>query len=176
MGAAAFTWRSLEGVEPNGPGDYTYEPGPSIPAVPVTTPAISDWGPWGTPYLDGLEDPHAGTGLPKPTADPQIDTPDVGWSMPPGDYRGEYRTRGSVQPWGFEPGGYLGGDDAMGRIMRFPANIPERYDANGVNVGDYRDLLAQTLAANSLPNFTDTEVLTNLVQWNGPAVFNGWEG
>jgi hypothetical protein len=64
----------------------------------------------------------------------------------------------------------------MGRIMRFPANIPERYDANGVNVGDYRDLLAQTLAANSLPNFTDTEVLTNLVQWNGPAVFNGWEG
>lgn len=177
MGAAAFTWRDLEGVVPNGPSDYTAYPDMPIPHnAPVTTPAVGDWGPWGLPYLDGLEDPNATTGLLKPTADVQMDRPDVGWQMGPGDYRGEYRTRGPVQPWGLEPTGGFSGNQAIGRIMRFPANIPERYDVNGVNVGDYRDLLAQTLASNSVPEFTDTEVVENLVQWSGPSSFAGWEG
>jgi hypothetical protein len=177
MGAAAFTWRSLEGVVPGGAGQYTHEPDMPIPPVPVTTPTVSDWGPWGTPWLDGLEDPFATmSGITRPSPNPQIDEPDVGWQMPPGDYRGEYRTRGPVQPFSHEATGGFSGNQAVGRIMRFPANIPERYDVNGVNVGDYRDLLAQTLEANSVPEFTDTEVVSSLVQWTGPSTFNGWEG
>jgi hypothetical protein len=94
--------------------------------------------------------------------------------MGPGDYRGEYRTQGPVQAWGLEPSGGLLGNQAIGRVMRFPVNVPERYDANGVNVGDYRDLLAGAIAANNAPTFTDANVIEDLVTWTGDQPFAGW--
>lgn len=167
-----YTWRDLEGVdpEPSNSGDY-----PDLPltAAPITSHVIGDNGPWGLPWKDGLENPDAETGV-TPSPDPQIDTPDVGWRMGPGAYRGEYRSNGPVQQFGLEASGGWDGDQAIGRMMRFPANIPERYDANGVNVGDYRDILASTMMADNVPTFTDTEVITDLVQWTGPAAFAGW--
>jgi hypothetical protein len=128
------------------------------------------------PWLDGLENPNAVIQGIAVTADPQIDKPDVGGVIPPGDYRGEYRTLGPVRAWGLEASGGWNGDQAIGRIMRFPANIPERYDVNGVNVGDYRDILASTMWVNNQPQFTETNVIDDLVQWTGPnATFAGWE-
>jgi hypothetical protein len=165
------TWRDIEGVavEPGDSGNY---PDPPLPRnAPITTDFE---GPWGIPYLDGLESPFAATDQFTPSPEPQIDKPDVGWAMGPGDYRGEYRTLGPVQAWGHEVSGGWFGDQAVGRIMRFPANIPERYDANGVNVGDYRDLLAGSIAANKVPMFTDTNIIDDLVTWTGDDTFSGW--
>jgi hypothetical protein len=175
----AFTWRELEGEnpEPGNSGDY---PEPPIPHdSPVVTPMIGDNGPWGFPWLDGLEDPTAQPVNLLLSPDPQIDTwtgQDVGGVIGPGPYRGEYRTQGPVRAWGLEASGGWAGDQAIGRIMRFPANIPERYDANGVYVGDYRDILATTQLLNNYPTFTETESIDDLVQWQGPEVFAGWEG
>lgn len=165
------TWRDLEGNDPRWDVGAPDQPAPPLSSVPIIT-AIE--GPWGLPWLDGLEDPSATTGLLKPSPDPQIDRPDVGWVMPPGAYRGEYRTLGPVQQFGLEPSGGLSGDQAIGRTMRFPVNVPERYDANGVNVGDYRDLLAGSLAINNAPTFTDENIITDLVQWDGKQPFAGW--
>ncbi len=166
-----FTWRDLEGEDPRYPLGAPDQTGPPIPATPVVT-AIE--GPWGLPWVDGLEEPTVPTGLLRPSAEPQMDTPDVGWAMLPGPYRGEYRTLGPVRAWGLEPSGGLGGDQAVGRTMRFPVNIPERYDANGVHVGDYRDLLAGQLAVNAAPSFTDANVIDDLVLWDGRQDFAGW--
>jgi hypothetical protein len=166
-----FAWRDLEGTDPRTPLGAPDQPSPPIPSTPIVT-AID--GPWGLPWIDGLEEPGAPSGLLRPSPEPQIDTPDVGWTMPPGAYRGEYRTQGPVQQWGLEPSGGLGGDQAVGRTMRFPVNIPERYDVNGVNVGDYRDLLAGQLAMNNAPTFTDANVIDDLVLWDGNQPFAGW--
>jgi hypothetical protein len=106
-----------------------------------------------------------------------MDTPDVGWQALPADYRGEYRTRGPVVAFGHEVSGGLQGDQAVGRTMRFPINIPDRYDANGVHVGDYRDLLAVSLEMNKVDTFSDTDRIDDLVSWTGPdPQFHGWEG
>lgn len=167
-----FAWRDLEGNDPRWPMGAPNQPSPPLPRnAPIIT-AID--GPWGLPWLEGLEDPDASSGLLRPSKNPQIDEPDVGWTMPPGAYRGEYQTLGPVQPWGLEPSGGLTGDQAVGRTMRFPVNIPDRYDANGVNVGDYRDLLAGALDANNAPTFTDTNVVDDLVYWDGSRPFTGW--
>lgn len=174
---ADFTWRDLEGENPDW-GNSPNEPDPPIPHdLPIYTPGVGDNGPWGMPWIDGLENPDAVISGIQSSPDPQIDRPDVGAVMGPGDYRGEYRTLGPVRAWGLEPSGGWSGDQAIGRMMRFPANIPERYDANGVYVGDYRDILASTMAAQNRPAFTDTNVVEDLVQWMGPvSTFNGWEG
>lgn len=174
---AEFTWRYLEGVDPE-PANSGSLPDLPLTSEPVYTPAVGNNGPWGMPWMDGLEDPNAtitGLGL---SPNPQVDTvsgQDVGGVIGPGDYRGEYRTRGPVQAWGLEASGGWNGDQAIGRMMRFPANIPERYDANGVNVGDYRDILASTIQMNNYPTFTDNNVIDDLVQWTGPDnTFAGW--
>jgi hypothetical protein len=78
--------------------------------------------------------------------------------------------------WGHEVSGGWDGDQEIGRIMRFPANIPERYDANGVWVGDYRDLLAVSLERDQVPAFTDTTSVAQLLQWEPAATFGGWDG
>lgn len=169
--AEASTWRDLEGVTPAWLDAEL--PDPPLPRSEPITTRIE--GPWGVPWIDGLEDPNASSGLSHPSPNPGLDTPDIGWVMPPGDYRGEYRTRGPVQQFGHEVSGGLWGDQALGRTMRFPANIPDRYDANGVWVGDYRDSLASQLEANSQPAFSDVNTIDDLVTWTGPPKFAGWE-
>jgi hypothetical protein len=64
------------------------------------------------------------------------------------------------------PAGIQMGDQMVGRIMRFPANIPDRYDRDGVYTGnDYRDELAALIATGDVPMKSDAEVTTNLVLW-----------
>ena len=168
---AASTWRDIEGVDP-----AWNQPNEPNPPLPRSEPIVTRFeGPWGVPWIEGLEDPKSPSGLTAPTVNPGLDTPDVGWDMPPGDYRGEYRTRGPVQAWGHETSGGLWGNQAVGRTMRFPANIPDRYDANGVWVGDYRDSLAAQLIANQTPAFSDVNTIEDLVSWTGPEYFPGWE-
>jgi hypothetical protein len=171
--SADFFWRDIEGVDPEraNSGDY---PDPSLPTNPIYTPAVGI-GPWGVPWQDGQENPDAGEKI-APSPDPQMDVPDLGWTPLPGAYDGAYRTRGPIMPWGLEPTGGLFGDQAVGRIMRFPANIPDRYDANGVNVGDYRDLLAVTLERNDTPAFTDAPSVADIVSWQPEQDFGGWDG
>jgi hypothetical protein len=164
----AFTWRDLEGNQPEyNSGD---KPNPPLTSEPITTRIE---GPWGLPWLDGLEDPAAPTGLTVTSPNPQIDQPDIGGVIGPGDFEGAFRTRGPVQAWGLEPSGGLWGDQAIGRTMRFPVNIPDRYDANGVWVGDYRDSLAGQLAANAQPAFTETDSVEDLITWVPPS-FTGY--
>lgn len=166
-----WTYRDLEGNDPRWPVGAPDLPNAPIPRdAPIIT-ALE--GPWGLPWVEGLENPSAPS-MPKPSADPQMDQPDIGWAMGPGAYRGEYRTLGPVQQFGLEPSGGLSGDQAVGRTMRFPVNIPDRYDVNGVNVGDYRDLLAGTIDMNNLPSFTDMNVVEDLVYWDGNQPFAGW--
>lgn len=162
-------FRDIEGVTP----DWT-NPNLPNPPIPRDEPIVTRIeGPWGVPWLDGQEDPFEPSGLLAPSKNPQIDEPDVGWSMPPGDYQGAFRTKGPVRAWGHEPSGGLWGDQALGRTMRFPVNVPDRYDANGVWVGDYRDQLAYNVAVNKMPSFTDTDAIEDLVTWEPPK-FGGY--
>ena len=167
-------WRDLAtGVNPewanheeaNGAND-----GPGTPAEPIYTRLE---GPWGLPYWDAVEDPYVRTPV-EISPNPLPWTPDqeVGGNAMIGAYEGAYRTRGSVQAWGHEPSGGLWGDQALGRIMRFPANAPERFDPYGVFTTDIRDDLAASLANDNLPYDTTTTVTTGLLQW--PNVQGRW--
>lgn len=161
------TWRDLNtGVNPNwgdpenadGATDQAGDPG-----APITTRLE---GPYGLPWWEGLEDPDSPIGLPFPESpNPTYANESVGASPISGAYDGAYRTHGPVVAWGHEPSGGIWGDQAIGRIMRFPANIPERYDRNGVWNLDYRDELAASIAANQQPLITDAETTTNLLLW-----------
>lgn len=164
-----FVWRDLPATDPGWESPDT--PNPPIPRTQPIETRIE--GPWGLPWMEGLEQPNAPTGLSRPSKDPQIDQPDVGGVIGPGPYRGEYRTRGPVEAWGHEPSGGVWGDQAIGRTMRFPVNIPDRYDANGVWVGDYRDSLAQTVAVNNMPSFTEANAIEDLITWVPPS-FSGY--
>jgi hypothetical protein len=132
---------------------------PGDPGAPVNTRLD---GPWGVPWWDGLEDPTAPTGL---FASPDVQYPNeaVGASPIVGAYEPAVRTSGPVVGWSHEPSGGLGGDQAIGRIMRFPANIPDRYDPSGVWNVDYRDELASVIALNGQGVVTDSEVTTSLL-------------
>lgn len=121
-------------------------------------------GPYGLPWFEGLEQPFVVTGLDS-SMNPTYPEEDVGKQPIVGAYEGAYRTHGPVVQFGLEPSGGLYGDQAVGRIMRFPANIPERYDANGVSFIDYRDELAASIAANDVPIVSDTEITTSLLQY-----------
>lgn len=160
------TWRDLAtGVDPqyafpenaNGTGaDLAGDPG-----QPVNTRLE---GPWGLPWWDGIEDVNARTGL-TASMDPTYPKEDVGAQEIVGAYEPAVRTLGPVRAWGHEPSGGLTGDQAIGRIMRFPANIPDRYDPNGIWNVDYRDELAAVLATNGQGDVTDAAVTTSLIQW-----------
>lgn len=130
-----------------------------IPDSPVATRIE---GPWGLPWWDAKEDPNAPTGL-YSSPNPTYPFEDVGGLPIVGAYDAAYRTRGPVHAWGHEPSGGLGGDQAIGRIMRFPANIPERYDANGVWNIDYLDELAQAVANGNEPIVSEAEYTTELI-------------
>lgn len=159
------TWRDLAtGVNPAW-GDPTQADGatdgPGDPGAPINTRLE---GPYGLPWFDAHENPHVVTGLDS-SPNPSYPEQDVGKEPIVGAYEGAFRTMGPVVAWGYEPSGGLGGDQAFGRIMRFPANIPDRYDANGVWLGDYRDELASAIASNSVADVTDTQVTDSLLQW-----------
>lgn len=159
----AGAWMDLEtGVDPlySNPEDVTGGlDQPGIPDLPIYTRLD---GPWGIPWWDGVEDPTASTGL---FSSPNPSYPDEDYGAKPrvGAYNGDYRTLGPVRAWGHEPSGGLGGDQSIGRIMRFPANIPERYDANGVWSIDYLDELAASLAHGGQPIVSNAEFTTSLL-------------
>ena len=159
------TWRDLD----TGQNPFWAEPEEMLndrgfPDVPITTRVE---GPWGIPWWDGLEDPTSPTGLPGESPNPTHPDESVGGRMGPGAYTAAFRTLGPVRAWGHEPSGGPTGDQAIGRIMRFPANIPERWDPNGVQSIDYRDSLAAAIFANNAPVVTDADVTDHLVYWGG---------
>lgn len=162
------TWRDLNtGVNPawgfpedaDGALDQA-----GTPAEPVHTRLE---GPWGLPWWDGLEDPNwqwDELGL-VASPDPTYPREDIGAAPIVGAYEPAVRTRGPVYKWSHEPSGGIYGDQSIGRIMRFPANIPERYDQNGVWNLDYRDELAGSIAANESPMVSEAEYTTSLLLW-----------
>lgn len=161
------TWRDLAtGVNPywgnpedaDGAIDQAGDPG-----EPINT-RIEGGSASVLPWYDALEDPGWATGLitsPNPTYPEE----DVGKKSIVGAYEPAVRTRGPVTQFGHESSGGLWGDQAVGRIMRFPANIPDRYDPNGVSNIDYRDELAASIAANGRGLVTEAEYTTDLLLW-----------
>jgi hypothetical protein len=111
----------------------------------------------GLPYFDALETPNAATGL-APSMDPGQANPDVGALPIVGAYDGAYATVGPAgRPFGYE-------DQAMGRFMRFPANVPDSYSIHGAHMGPgYLDDLAATLSHGDQPVITDQQVMANLL-------------
>jgi hypothetical protein len=162
-------WRDLAtGVNPewmNPEEANAANDGAGTPSEPIYTRLE---GPWGLPYWDAVEDPYVRAGIPL-TADPLPWSPreDIGGEPMKGAYEGAYKTRGPIQAWGHEPSGGLFGDQALGRIMRFPANQPERFDALGVWNTDVRDDLAGAMDVSNLPYDSDAAVATNLLNWTG---------
>jgi hypothetical protein len=133
------------------------------PSTPIVT-RIEGGGAMVLPWWDAKEDPAALTGLyasPNPT--PWVNEQDAGGRPIVGAYEGAVRTRGPVYQWGHEPSGGLNGDQAIGRILRFPANKPERYDANGVWNIDYADELAEAIASNGAGVVTESEYVRELL-------------
>jgi len=168
------TWRDLEtGTDPawdnpeeaDGANDAA-----GTPAEPIYTRLPNAVG---LPWWDAVEDPLAIHGL-AASPNPQVWSPyeDVGSVPIVGAFEGAFRTRGPIQAFGHEPSGGLAGDQAIGRIMRFPANIPERFDPNGVFNTDIRDDLSAAMMYDDLEYQTEAQITTNLLQW--PNVFGRW--
>lgn len=163
------TWRDLEtGVNPewttpedaNGATD-----GPGTPWEPIYTRLE---GPWGLPWWDAVEDPYKRVDIPQSaTPLPWSPNEDIGGEGRVAAYESAYRTRGPITAFGHEPSGGLSGDQAIGRIMRFPANIPERFDEYGVWNTDPRDDLAAAMQYSELPYQTDASVTGDLLSWRG---------
>jgi hypothetical protein len=165
------TWRGLQtGVDPmysnpewaDGATDQ-----PGDPGAPIETP-LEGGGGMVLPWFDAHEDPTAATGLyasMNPT--PWVLVQDAGGQPVAGAYEPAVKTRGPVYQWGHEPSGGLMGDQAMARIMRFPANKPERYDPNGVQMPSYSDELAAAIATNGMGVITESEYTTELINFPG---------
>jgi hypothetical protein len=169
-------WRGLEtGSKPEWQwpenADAAFDQVP-IPPTPIETDLDDfDGGPAGPlPWWDAKEDPYAPTGL-YASMEPTYPVEDVGGLPPPGAYESAVRSRGPVYPayTSYEPSGGLGGDQALGRIMRFPANVPQRDDPwdEGVWLGDYHDDLAIAVANNAQGDIPDNDVTASLVGWTG---------
>jgi len=162
------TWRGLQtGVNPeyDNPtaANATGSDQPGDPGAPVET-EIDFGGGMVLPWFDALEDPEAETGLyASMDPNPWVIVQDAGGHAIAGAYEGAVKTRGPVYQWGHEPSGGLLGDQAMARIMRFPANKPERYDPNGVRNLDYSDELAAAIANNGMGIVTESEYTTELI-------------
>lgn len=161
-------WRDLDtGVDPTHPEEANADLAAGrIPELPIETRLE---GPWGYPWYDAVEDPFASTGLYQ-SADPLPWSPSEGTAeagnLPiVGAFEPAFHTLGPVQAWGHEPSGGLNGDQALGRIMRFPANRPERYDEFGVWNTDPRDELAGAMDVDDLPYYDTATITTSLLQW-----------
>jgi hypothetical protein len=159
--AASGVYRGIvTGVTPGEAADGALDQA-GIPDAPIRT---DFQGPWGQPWFDGLEDPYISSGTPM-LQSPEPHYPDESFGAIPivGPYDGSYRTVGPVREWGHEPSGGLYGNQALGRIMRFPTNWVERYDRNGVKLGDYRDELAAAIASNGQGVVSEAEYTTELL-------------
>jgi hypothetical protein len=133
------------------------------PAEPIVT-RIEGGAAMVLPWWDAKEDPAATTGLyASPNPLPWVVAQDEGGHAIVGAYEGAVRTRGPVYQWGHEPSGGLDGDQAIGRILRFPANKPERYDPNGVHNVDYRDELAWAIQTNGAGVVSESEYVRELL-------------
>lgn len=120
------------------------------------------------PWFDALEDPTAGTGM-YASMDPTYPQQDIGGKGIVGAYEAAVRTRGPVYQFGHEVSGGLHGDQELGRIMRFPANVPSRHDptSDPVWMGDYRDELASAIANNAHGYTTESEYTASLLSYGG---------
>lgn len=120
------------------------------------------------PWFDAQEDPVAGTGL-YASMDPTYPYEDVGGKSIVGAYEAAVRTQGPVYQWGHEVSGGLHGDQELGRIMRFPANVPSRHDpaSDPVWQGDYRDELAASVVNNAGGYPTESEYTASLLSYGG---------
>lgn len=159
-------WRDLEGVNPVG-FDIELADGatdqPGTPREPIYTRLE---GPWQLPWWDASEDPYRRSDIPlSPNPLPWSPNEDVGVLPRLSTYEGAFRSRGSVGAWGHEVSGGLSGDQAIGLIMRFPANAPDRFDAYGVWNTDIRDDLAAGMDNEDLPYRSDRSVSAGLLQW-----------
>lgn len=141
-----------------------------IPTEPVVTDLLNYQGGSAMmlPWFDAVENPRAETGL-YASPDPTYPHWDVGGKPVVGAYEAAVRTRGPVYMWGHEVSGGLHGDQELGRIMRFPANIPDRYDPYNdyVWAGDYRDDLAAAVWGSRHQPPTDEEALSSLLTFGG---------
>lgn len=165
------TWRGLiTGTNPKYDGDdhlwadgATDEPG--TPDEPIETNGWLQGGAGlGLPWWDALEDPTAAHGIEtSPDPPPWVYHEDAGGEPIVGAYEGAYRSQGPVVAFGQEPSGGLSGDQALGRIMRFPANKPERFDSEGVVTGDWSSELASAIANNGMGVVTESEYTTELL-------------
>lgn len=120
------------------------------------------------PWFDATESPSAPTGVFE-SMDPTYPHEDVGARPVTGAYESAVRTLGPVCQWGHEASGGLHGDQALGRIMRFPANVPDRSDPynEGVWQGDYSDELAAAVATNGMGLISDEEMTASLLSFRG---------
>jgi hypothetical protein len=120
------------------------------------------------PWFDAQEDPVARTGM-YASMDPTYPQQDIGGKSIVGAYEAAVRTQGPVYQWGHEVSGGLHGDQAEGRIMRFPANVPSRHDpmSDPVWQGDYRDELASAITNNAQGYTTESEYTASLLSYGG---------
>lgn len=171
------SWRELQtGTKPeaawpeNANASFDQTP---IPAEPITTDLENFQGGAAMvlPWYDAKEDPAADTGM-YSSMDPTYPHQDVGGESITGTYEAAVQTRGPVYQWGHEVSGGLWGDQELGRIMRFPANVPARYDPynNYVWSGDYRDELAAAIANNGMGYVTEPEYVESLLMFHGESV------
>ena len=162
------TWRDLyTGANPHYDDPLNADgalDAPGTPGEPIAT-RVEGGSAAVLPYWEGLEDPGAETGLyASPDPAPWVIHQDAGGAPIVGAYEGAFRTQGAASPhWGLNESGGLTGDQAMARIMRFPANIPDRSDPNGVTNADWLDLMAADVAHNGMGQVTENEYTTELI-------------
>lgn len=123
------------------------------------------------PWLEGLEDVHAQTGL-FSSPDPNIPDVAVGASPIIGAYEGAVRTEGPASYWpGHEVSGGPFGDQAIGRRMLFKIPLvmatPDAGFEGAVTDAHWADELAASVAHNGQGQITDAEVTQHLLLWEG---------
>lgn len=167
-------WRELQtGTKPEWQwpenADAAFDQVP-IPSEPITTDLMNYQGGAAMvlPWYDAKENPEAQTGM-YSSMNPTYPQQDIGGRSIVGAYEAAVRTRGPVYQWGHEVSGGLWGDQEMGRIMRFPANVPSRYDPYNEYVyqGDYRDELAAAIANNGQGITTENEYVSSILMYEG---------
>lgn len=140
---------------------------PGTPPVPISTDLPQSLLPW----IDGLEDPEASTGL-LSSPDPSLPEPDIGKSPIVGAYEGAVRSEGPTSYFpGYEVSGGPWGDQALGRRMLFkiPLVMAGQDAAFEGKVQDtnWQDELAAAIMHNGQGEITNEEVTNRLLLWEG---------
>lgn len=157
-GALRYLWTGVDKDKKGGYADGSLD-APGMPALPIATDMTFAVG---IPWYDGQEDPAA-PGLDWSSAEPHYPVDDEGALPIAGAYDGAYNTRGPVVNFGHEVSGGPYGDQALGKRQVFLPYVPERYDANGVQVGDYADVVAAAVAAGNIPQPDESEYLASIL-------------